>query len=65
MLGERGETMTRLAPGGHVRVHGEIWEALLIDRTTPVERGRSVRVRGIKGLTLLVDLDSPPHTSAS
>jgi membrane protein implicated in regulation of membrane protease activity len=58
MIDNRGEAMTRLAPDGQVRVRGEIWEASLVDRTSTLERGESVRVRGINGLMLLVERDS-------
>jgi membrane-bound serine protease (ClpP class) len=54
LVGERGSTLTAIGPEapGQVRVHGEIWRA-----TSPValDRGRTVRVTKVDGLTLVVE----------
>jgi membrane protein implicated in regulation of membrane protease activity len=57
MVGTRGITEERLAPSGYVRVHGELWQAEVMGDSPPIERGVSVRVQGIRGLTLLVEHD--------
>jgi membrane protein implicated in regulation of membrane protease activity len=54
MVGSRGSAEDRLAPSGYVRVHGELWQAEVMEDGPPVEKGQAVRVRGIRGLTLLV-----------
>jgi membrane-bound serine protease (ClpP class) len=54
LIGERGRTLTSIAPGapGQVSVHGEIWRAV---SGVPLETGRSVRVNHVDGLTLSVE----------
>jgi membrane-bound serine protease (ClpP class) len=54
LVGERGGTLTGIAPGapGQVRVHGEIWRAT---SSVPLDAGRPVRVNGVDGLTLQVE----------
>jgi membrane-bound serine protease (ClpP class) len=53
MLGETGEALTAIDPGGRgtVRTHGEIWNAVADAR---VEAGDRVRVTAVDGLTLRV-----------
>ena len=55
MVGEPGEVLERCNPRGRVRVRNEIWNA----RTDPgtAEVGERITVRGVDGLTLIVD----PH----
>jgi len=57
MVGARGITKDRLAPSGYIQVHGELWRAEVMGNALPVERGETVRVQGIRGLTLLVQHD--------
>lgn len=57
MIGARGVAQEPLAPAGYVRVRGELWHAELDRGEQPVLKGGSVRVRGIRGLTLLVECD--------
>ena len=54
MIGERAVAEERLCPSGYVQVHGELWHAELMSGTVTVEKGQSVRVQEIRGLTLLV-----------
>jgi len=54
MVGARGIAKERLAPSGYVQVRGELWKAELIEGSPPIKEGESVRVAGIRGLTLLV-----------
>jgi membrane-bound serine protease (ClpP class) len=44
------------APEGRVRVGGEIWNARSEVRA---ERGQTVRIQGVEGLTLLVEPVKP------
>ena len=58
MVGARGITKDRLAPSGYIRVHGELWQAEVMGNAWPIERGKTVRVQGVRGLTLLVQHDN-------
>ena len=52
MLGILAEAVEPFQTEGQVHVHGELWTA----RTSqPVEKGESVRVRALDGLTLIVE----------
>jgi membrane-bound serine protease (ClpP class) len=53
MIGEIGEALTSIEPGGSGRVttHGEIWRA---KSSEPIAAGARVRVTGIEGLMLTV-----------
>ncbi len=52
MIGSLGEAVAAFDDVGHIRVHGEIWEA----RTSgPVQPGQRVKVKDMQGLTLLVE----------
>jgi len=53
-IGDEAIVETCLAPSGHVRIHGELWQAEVEIGVKPVEKGERVRVEGIQGLTLLV-----------
>lgn len=57
MVGARGIAEERLAPSGYIRVHGELWQAEVMGDSPPIERGESIRIQGIRGLTLLVQHD--------
>jgi membrane-bound serine protease (ClpP class) len=54
MIGELGEALTSIEPGGSGRVttHGEIWRA---KSSEPIAAGARVRVTGIEGLMLTVE----------
>jgi len=54
MIGERAVAKERLCPSGYVQVHGELWQAELMSDAVTVEKGQSVRVQEVRGLTLLV-----------
>ncbi len=51
MLGTRAEVVERLAPGGVVRIGGELWRAM---SDAPAEVGSNVVVTAVDGLTLRV-----------
>jgi membrane-bound serine protease (ClpP class) len=48
-----GVAVTRLAPGGHVRVQRETWSA--VSPGSDIEAGTAVRVIGVEGLRLIVE----------
>lgn len=52
MTGERAEVVEALRPEGWVRVQGELWRAR---SERGAERGETVLVRRVDGLTLLVE----------
>jgi membrane-bound serine protease (ClpP class) len=53
LIGETGESVSRLGPSGMVRVHGELWNAESVTGT--IEQGERIRVTAIKDLTLYVE----------
>jgi membrane-bound serine protease (ClpP class) len=55
LIGARGTAEERLEPWGYVRVNDELWRAKVLKGMRPVKQGETVRVRGINGLTLLVE----------
>ena len=55
LVGRIGEARDRLAPSGYVRIGSELWRAELAPGSAEVERGASVRVREVRGLTLVVE----------
>ncbi|MGA8907842.1 MAG: NfeD family protein, partial [Acidobacteriaceae bacterium] len=52
LVGTIGIAQEELAPRGQILVHGELWFA---ESTSPVIAGQHVRVRSVRGLTLLVE----------
>ena len=58
MEGARGIAIKDLHPSGYVEIGAERWQAEVIDGSPPIRRGQRVRVQGIRGLTLLVQLDT-------
>ena len=54
MVGARGITQNRLAPSGFIHVRGELWKAEVWGGGRPIEMGEKVKVRDIRGLTLVV-----------
>ena len=57
MEGARGIAINDLHFSGYVEIGAERWQAEVIEGNPPIRRGQRVRVHGIKGLTLLVQLD--------
>jgi len=55
IVGGEGIVEERLAPTGYIRVHGELWQAEGVGADVSIERGETVRIRGIKGLRLQVE----------
>ena len=62
MTGEKGIAEERLDPSGRIRIRGELWQGRVLEGTSPVERGQSVRVCEIRGLTLIVKPDNDSTT---
>jgi len=58
ITGEEGEAVTPLAPGGKVRVHGELWNAVAAG--DPVPAGARIVVESVRGLTLHVRSSASP-----
>ncbi|MBW2331042.1 MAG: nodulation protein NfeD [Deltaproteobacteria bacterium] len=52
LIGEVGVVKERLAPGGKIFVHGELWNA---EAPEPIEAGAKVRVVGVDRLVLRVE----------
>ncbi|MBI5473967.1 MAG: nodulation protein NfeD, partial [Ignavibacteriae bacterium] len=52
IVGEQGEAITALTPGGQVRVHGEIWNAT--SQSGDLQQGTRVTVIAIENLSLRV-----------
>jgi membrane-bound ClpP family serine protease len=57
MEGARGIALSDLHPSGYVEIGAERWKAEVIEGSLPIRRGQTVKVCGIRGLTLLVQLD--------
>jgi len=55
MIGAPGVVENRLSPSGFVRIGGELWKAHVLEGSMPIDRGETVRVRAIEGLTLIVE----------
>jgi len=59
MIGAQGIAEEKLAPFGHVRVRGELWKAEVMKGIPEIPKGKSVQVCEIRGLTLIVQPDTP------
>ena len=58
MEGAQGIAIEDLHPIGYVEIGAERWQAEVTGDGPPIRRGQRVRVQGIRGLTLLVQLDT-------
>lgn len=54
MIDCEGTVIKPLDPTGYVRVRGELWKASLEEGAAPLEKGRTVTVREVRGLQLIV-----------
>jgi len=63
MVGARGVTRDRLDPAGYAWVQGELWRAEVVEGHPHIEPGAPVRVKSLRGLTLLVAPDDEPTPS--
>ena len=57
MEGAQGIAIEDLHPSGYVEIGAERWQAEVTGDGSSIRRGQRVRVNGIRGLTLLVQLD--------
>ena len=55
LIGRSAIARERIDPSGYVRVGAELWRAELAPGAAAVEPGASVRVREVRGLTLIVE----------
>ena len=58
LVGARGTSTEPLEPHGYVRVAGELWRAEASSGTPAIPQGSLVRVREVRGLTLIVEADN-------
>jgi membrane-bound ClpP family serine protease len=61
LIGSTGVAVDQLSPSGYVRINGELWRARVIENDSTIEKGETVVVKGVDGLTLTVI----PFTSSS
>jgi membrane protein implicated in regulation of membrane protease activity len=55
MIGSLGVVEKRLSPSGFVRIRGELWKAHVPNGSMPIDRGETMRVIAVEGLTLVVE----------
>ncbi len=55
MVGEKGIAEEFLNPSGYVRIRGELWRAEVRGEKSAVEKGKTVRIHSVHGLTLVVE----------
>lgn len=65
LVGARGVAVEPIAPVGHVRVRGELWQAEARDPSAAIPRGATVVVREVRRLVLVVDLAAGPDGPAA
>jgi len=58
LVGTLGIAQEALAPRGQILIHGELWFA---ESPQPVQPGETVKVRAVRGLTLLVERIPAPE----
>jgi len=55
LVGRTGLARQRLDPTGYVRIGAELWRAELAPGCAAIEPGALIRVRAVRGLTLIVE----------
>ena len=55
LVGRIGSARERIDPRGYVRIGAELWRAELAPGSAAIEAGGKVRVREVRGLTLVVE----------
>jgi membrane protein implicated in regulation of membrane protease activity len=55
LIGRTGRARERIDPSGYVRIGAELWRAELAPGSAAIEAGAPVRVREVRGLTLVVE----------
>lgn len=54
IIGSTGVAVDQLSPAGYVRINGELWRARISKDDSIIEKGETVKVKGVDGLTLTV-----------
>jgi membrane protein implicated in regulation of membrane protease activity len=62
LIGRQGVAEEQLAPTGYIRVSDELWRVEVIGGRV-IEKGEPVRIRGIRGLILLVEHEDDGNLS--
>ena len=57
LIGSRGRVQEPLTPEGYVKINGELWKARTESPDQLLARDTPVRVRGARGLTLIVEAE--------
>ena len=57
LIGSRGRVQEPLTPEGYVKINGELWKAQTESPDQLLARDTPVRVRGARGLTLIVEAE--------
>lgn len=55
LIGRQGVVQQPLAPEGYIKIDGELWRARARGMDQTIVEGSPVRVRGARGLTLIVE----------
>ena len=58
IIGQRGTAVEPLAPGGYIRLQGELWKAETVSGCPAIGEGETVRVESARGLKVFVVLDN-------
>ena len=61
MIGRKGISLSQLNPKGHVRIHGERWQAKADGNELPIPKGQPICVKKISGLELAVENNVKDH----
>jgi membrane-bound ClpP family serine protease len=54
IIGSKGTAVDRLSPSGYVRINGVLWRAKVIEGDSVIEKGETVTVKDLDGLTIVV-----------
>jgi len=57
IIGSKGTAVDRLSPSGYVRINSELWRAKVIKSDSAIEKDEIVTVKGLVGLTLIVQAE--------
>jgi membrane-bound serine protease (ClpP class) len=60
LIGTKAVTREPLDPAGYVTLRGELWKAVADSEEQPIPAGSRVEVRGVRGLTLVVQREAVP-----
>ena len=58
IIGQRGTALEPLAPGGYIRLQGELWKAETVSGCPSIGKGETVKVESAQGLKVFVVLDN-------